>query len=72
MALAINQCGGRVIMISVVPVLKGDGERGGENMVVLVMCKKNEVGNDRPKRERWKMSGEVAIANLDFLNGIKN
>ena len=49
-------------------------ERGGDaNMVMSVMCKKiNEVGNDRPKRERWKISGELAIANLDFFDGIKN
>jgi hypothetical protein len=49
-------------------------ERGGDaNMVMSVMCKKiNEVGNDRPKRERWKISGELAIANLDFFNWIKN
>jgi hypothetical protein len=30
-------------------------------MVMSVMCKKiNEVGNDHPKRERWKISGELA------------
>ena len=73
LALDINQCGGRVVAISVVQVLKGDGERGDVNMVMSVMCKKiNEVGNDRPERERWQISGELAIANLDFFDGIKN
>ena len=73
MALAINQYGGRVLAISVMQVLKEDRERGDANMVMPVMYKKiNEVGNDRPERERWKISGELAIANLDFLNGIKN
>ena len=73
MALAIDHYAGRVATIIVMQLLKGDRERGDANMVMSVMCKKiDEVSNDHPKRERRKISGEIARSNLDFLDGIEN
>ena len=37
MALAIDQCGGRVATVSVVQALKGDGKQGDVNMAMSVM-----------------------------------
>ena len=39
-ALSIDRCGGRVTAVSVVRVLKGDGERVDVNRVMSVRCKK--------------------------------
>ena len=73
MALAIDQRGGRVTAVSLVQVLKGDGERGDANMVMSVMWKKiNEDGKDCPERESRKKLRALGRAILEFLDGIQN
>ena len=58
----------RVIAISVVQVLKGDGERGDANMVMSVLCKKiNEDGKDCPESEKRKRTRELGNGNPRFF-----
>jgi hypothetical protein len=67
MALATDQCGGRVITINAAQVLKGDGERGNQNMMMSMMCTQiNEDERDSHKSARRKISRELAKPNLDF------